>query len=282
MAQAAQVTGSAAFSGPVYFLLHVPKCAGTTIEAHFARNLGDGFLKAPRWKNPLRDVIGNRYRLAPDRLARLRAVSGHSLSVSLKRAFPEGTEIRECVLLREPVGWYLSFYNYRVERHLRRGERHPPPFPRWYRSQRKNPVARFLLTRYFELGYPRILGLSSRAQLAYLNRALARFHFVGDIAQTGALIASVAADLGVPGEVEPANVGSIREATRASIGAEMVARIEAENAVDLVLHRLWGDRGFAPGAPEGCETAEAQLPAGDHLSYAAADLVGTFLKKTQR
>ena len=43
----------------VHFLLHVPKCAGTTVEDHFRETLGPGFLLAPRWHNPLRAVIGN-------------------------------------------------------------------------------------------------------------------------------------------------------------------------------------------------------------------------------
>lgn len=273
---------SAPDPGPVYFFVHIPKCAGTTVEAHFARVLGPAFMKAPRWESVLRNVIGNRYRLSPERIGALRAVGGHSLSVSLKRAFGPGRKVRECVLLREPVGWYLSFYNYRLGRHYERGEKRPPAFPAWYRSQRKNPAARFLLTRYFEVGYPAILGLSSRAQLAFLNRELARFHFVGDLRLTRDMIAEAARTLGVPAEVADANVGAVKEATRESIGAEMVARIEADNAVDAALHRLWATRGFGPGAPEGCAAAEAALPGGDHLEYLAADVVGTFLKKTQR
>lgn len=267
---------------PVWFLVHVPKCAGTTVESHFARTLGQGFAKAPRWENPLRDVIGNRYRLAPERLAALRVVSGHSLSVSLRVHFPPGTPIREAVLIREPVSWYLSFYNYRIGRHLERGERRPPPFPTWYRGQRRDPVSRFLLTRYFEIGYPGILLWSSRARLAFLDRALARFAFVGDIAATGALLGAVSAELGLPAEVAAENVGRVREATRESIGPAMVARIEADNPVDMALWRLWKDRGFAPGAPQGCAEAEAALPADDWPAHLGAAIEGTLRRKLSR
>ena len=72
-----------------------PNCAGTTVETHFARHLGAGFLIAPRWNNVLRDVIGNRYPGLD--LAGVRAVSGHSLSRSLAARLP-GVEIRESVL----------------------------------------------------------------------------------------------------------------------------------------------------------------------------------------
>ena len=65
----------------VLFLLHVPKCAGTTVEAHFRAVLGPGFLLAPRWHNLLRSVIGNRYSMArgDPRLGPLKAITGHSI-----------------------------------------------------------------------------------------------------------------------------------------------------------------------------------------------------------
>ncbi len=93
----------------VHFVLHVPKCAGTTVEEHFRGPLHHGFLIAPRWEHVLRNIIGNRYQYPPDapRLKPVKMVSGHSLSVSLKRHFP-GAEIRESVLLREPLGYFLS------------------------------------------------------------------------------------------------------------------------------------------------------------------------------
>jgi hypothetical protein len=266
---------------PVWFLLHVPKCAGTTLEAHFAAALGPGFLKAPRWESVLRDVVGNRIALPRARLPGLRVVSGHSLAASMARAFAP-REVRECLLLREPVGWFLSFYNYRIGRHRERGERHPGSFADWYRTQPRNPVARFLLGRYFGVGYPAIFGLSSRGQLARLNRELARFHFVGDIAATGRLVAHVSAELGVPGTVRSENVGAVKEATRESIGPAMAARLLAENAVDAALHRLWSGREFGPGAPPGCAAAEAALPPADHLGYLVDDAVSSARRRLSR
>ncbi|MEO0866373.1 MAG: hypothetical protein AAFY39_17745, partial [Pseudomonadota bacterium] len=54
----------------VHFLLHVPKCAGTTVEAHFRKHLGARFMIAPRWESPMRNFIGNRYPgLSPQAMA---------------------------------------------------------------------------------------------------------------------------------------------------------------------------------------------------------------------
>ncbi|MEM9736329.1 MAG: hypothetical protein AAF908_06965, partial [Pseudomonadota bacterium] len=131
---------------PIHFLLHVPKCAGTTVEAHFARHLGPAFRIAPRWEHVARNIIGNRYPKLD--LAGVRAISGHSLSVSLKAKIPG--EVRESVLLRAPLGFFLSFYNYRWTRFEEGWGPEPPSFARWYFAQRRNPISRFLLNRYFE------------------------------------------------------------------------------------------------------------------------------------
>ena len=80
---------------PIHFFVHVPKCAGTTVETHFRRTLGEGgFALAPRWKNPLRDVIGNRAALAPEVIANGKVISGHSLARSMAAQFA-GRELRE-------------------------------------------------------------------------------------------------------------------------------------------------------------------------------------------
>ncbi|MEM9009636.1 MAG: hypothetical protein AAGE18_00295 [Pseudomonadota bacterium] len=266
---------------PVYFFLHVPKCAGTTVEQHFAAALGDGFLIAPRWESVRRNFIGNRYDFAPGALDRVAVVSGHSLSTSLRRHLP-GREVREVLLIREPLSWFLSFYNYRLWRQREWGEPAPPRFATWYRGQRTNPISRFILNRYFEVGYPEILTLSSQTRLRRLNRDLARFHFVGDLRFAGEVIAAASAELGLPAEVTPRNVGAGPTLRAEDLPQDLRARIARENAVDAALHRLWSERRFAEGAPDGTAEAEAALPAGDQLSYTLRDAVGTAIKKLSR
>ncbi len=257
-------------AGPVHFLLHVPKCAGTTVEAHFERHLGGGFLIAPRWESVWRNVLGNRYDYAPGdaRLAGVRVVSGHSLSRSLARAFA-GREVRESVLLRDPVGYHLSLYNYHWTWHRKGHGPRPPDFARWYRAQRRNPIARFLLTRYFEEGVPALYRLSSAGRLAYLEARLARFWFVGDYRRAGELVAGVSRELGLPEAVEDRNVTEVKEATAETLGPDWVARIAADNALDAALHARWGGRGWlmgaapeAPGAGDGrCGASNPAAPA---------------------
>lgn len=265
--------GSPAEGRVVHFLLHVPKCAGSTVEHHFARHLGAAFLIAPRWESVWRNVLGNRRALSPGAAEGVRAVSGHSLSLSMKAAFP-GAEIRESVLLRDPVGYFLSFYNYRWMRFAEGWGPEPARFALWYAVQRKNPISRFLLNRYFEQGVPALYRLSSAGRLAWLEARLAEFWFVGGHRRVDTLIAAVARDLGVPEAAESRNVTPVRHETAESLGPALCARIAAENALDQALHDRWEARGFtgAPGfAP--------RLARADQPRYLAADTLSSLAKR---
>ena len=265
----------------VHFILHVPKCAGTTVEAHFARVLGPGFLQAPRWENPLRNVIGNRYDFAPGdaRLAGVRVVSGHSLSVSLKRHFP-GARVEESVLLRDPLGYFLSFYNYRWARHRAGFGARPPGFALWYAAQRRNPISRFLLNRYFEQGVPALYRLSSQARLDWLEARLERFLFVATVDRADGMIARISRDLGVDEHVARENVTLTPHLPRAAVPERLAARILADNALDAALHERWRDRGWRdrPGRPSGT-APQARF---DHLRYLAGDALSGVAKKLIR
>ncbi|SET81941.1 sulfotransferase family 2 domain-containing protein [Oceanicella actignis] len=272
-------------SEPIHFFVHVPKCAGTTVERHFDRTLGEGFMIAPRWNNPLRDVLGNRARIDPERAARVRVMSGHSLARSMRRFFP-GRELRESVLLRDPVGYLLSFYNYRVSRHLDHGQPAPPPFDDWLAAQRRNPISRFLLMRYFEIGYPRIYAMSSRARFAFLDDALRGFHFVGGHKRCDEVVGTISRELGVDDAVTPQNVGRRRVLRAEDLGEEQRARILERNDVDAALFARWADRGFGPGAPAGGEEEREalleSLSGADQPDYLLSDLTSLARKKLWR
>ena len=256
----------------VHFLLHVPKCAGTTVEGHFRETLGPGFLLAPRWHNPLRGVIGNRYSMVSGdpRLAPLKVITGHSMGVSLKRHFP-GAEIRESVLLRDPVGYHLSLYDYRVARHRAGAGPKPPVFASWYLAQRRNPISRFILNHYYEQGIPALYRLSSRDRLAWLEQRFAEFWFVGSYRRATEMIAGISRELGLAGEVEDRNVGPVRESAEADLDARMLERIVTENAVDQALWERWAERGWKADGRNPVAPPPA-LPGHDRLRYLRSDI----------
>jgi len=258
----------------VDFLVHVPRCAGTSVGEHFRAHLGEAFLVAPRWHNPLRLVLAERHAMRPDdpRLKRLRVVTGHSLGVSLKRHFP-GAEIRESLLLREPVSYLVSLYNLRRARARAGAGPRPPGFAAWYRAQRRNPISRFLISHYFERRVPALYAFSSRDRLAFLERRLAAFRFVADHTRADELTAALSRELGLPEQAARRNVSEGPALTEAELDPALVARIRAENALDRALWERWKDRGWreegrepGPGPP---------LPASDRLGYLAGDALTT-------
>lgn len=255
----------------IHFLVHVPKCAGTTIEWHFQKHLGERFLWAPRWRSPLRDVIGNRYpSLTPQDLGGIDVVSGHSLSANLADKFP-GARIREHVLLRDPVDWHISMYNYRIKRAGGRG----PDFSTWYGTVRRNPISRFLLNRYFGFGVPGLYRLSSAARLKWLEARLSRFAFVGGLHLTDDLIDGVAAATGVPGRAKAQNTIPEKRLTAVDLAPDILDRLRRDNVLDQALFDRWKDRGWdqtrIPPAPS--------LPGFDQLTLLASDIRSAVLRE---
>ncbi|MEM7213860.1 MAG: hypothetical protein AAF479_18640, partial [Pseudomonadota bacterium] len=259
----------------VHFLLHVPKCAGTTVEAHFRTHLRERFLIAPRWESILRNFVGNRYPdLTADALRDVRVVSGHSLSTDMRELFP-GAEIRESVLLRDPTGFLLSFYNYRWTRFEEGWGPEPPTFERWYSVQRRNPISRFLLNRYFGEAVPALYRLSSTQRLSYLEQCFSGFHFVGSYRQTDEMIGRISRELGIPGEVISHNVTPKRKLIAADLPVALRQRIERENALDQALFDRWGDRGWDGHI----DAPRPDLPRADQLRYLVGDSVTGIAKK---
>lgn len=258
----------------VHFLVHVPKCAGTSLGEHFREHLGDAFLVAPRWHNPLRLFLGERFAMRPGdpRLAALRVVTGHSLGVSLQRHL-RGAEIRESVLLREPVSYLVSLYNHRWTRHRTGAGPRPPGFAEWLRAQRLNPISRFLLSHYFEQRLPRLHALSSRERLAFLEARLARFWFVADFSRADALIARISRELGLPERAGRRNVTTAPVLRETDLDPALIARIRTKNALDLALWQRWRDRGWEGGAHD--PGPPPPLRGNDRLRYLASDMQTT-------
>jgi hypothetical protein len=179
----------------VYFLLHVPKTAGQTLRGHFAEHCAPGLFWEPR-----RGRDDAQPMAAP---ARVRAVSGHDLGHSLEGPFV-GREIRRIVLLREPLSLQLSLYNYRMMNYLAKGQG-TYSFALHLRTLPRDFVAHWLLSRWLEIPWATLTRLSDARKYALLNRALASFWFVGDYTDCDRLIASLAAELGVPDTATPRN-----------------------------------------------------------------------------
>jgi hypothetical protein len=181
---------------PVYFLLHMPRTGGNTIAAHLKTHLGDRFCTASR-PAPLEMLGSRRFRLdgGPD-FRQVRAITGHYLGCSVERSFP-GREIRRTLLLRDPVGFHVSYYNHRMMYSLSRGG--PTcDFERHLRAQPRDLVPLLLLWYWLEMPLGTFLGTGDACKYELLNEALSGFWFIGSHEDADRLLATVAADFGIP------------------------------------------------------------------------------------
>lgn len=237
---------------PVLYFVHVPKCAGRTIESHLRRHLPETALVRPGRAAPLRRYLtGKSWRAPrPETPEVVRAVTGHYFGASIAGWLPEHRAY-EAILLRDPVGLFLSWYNFRMMRYENK-KLHVPSFEAWYEGREQNPVARHLFTTYLGWSVPRFLATDRATLMARATEALDRFWFVGSYRHADALVAAIAEILPVPPKAEYRNRTDYRFRDRASLDDRLVARIAAENDLDIALLERYENRGLV---------REAALPA---------------------
>jgi len=238
-------------AGPIYFLLHVPKTAGMTVEGHILGSLPAECVWRPLSRRRWRREHGPRPQV-PAHPERVRVAIGHHLRVSLEACFP-GREIRRAVLLREPVSFYVSLYNWTMAVRQRRGE---PTFGfrLFLKTVSRDMVSRFLLTHWFELKHWVLPLIPRRRRYAMLNAALRRFWFVGDYTDCDRLIATVGPKLGIAPTAQAQNTSTFwRRSARwtplleEEVPADLKASIVRDNPLDHALWRSWSGAGDNPG-----------------------------------
>jgi hypothetical protein len=191
----------------LHVVLHVPKCAGRTMENHLAKHLGSRFWSPEKRsrKLPL-ELYGRKYNLVPPAPTEdIAAVSGHFLGKSIERLFP-GRPIVRSVVLREPERFFLSLYNFRMMRYIAAGQS-AYPFALFMRSLPVDPVSYFLLDTWLENSWMRIATLTAAQKAALLDEMLEGLDRVVDISEADDLIAWHSRDLGIPEQAARTNTG---------------------------------------------------------------------------
>jgi len=240
----------------IHFFVHVPKCAGRSVELHLEQHLGPRFMYLRRKRGLKRHFSAHNYRL-PLRFdpPSLDAMSGHALGQSVARHF-QGRDLRQSVLLRDPLSLLVSFYNFRMSRFTHEGWPHVS-FERFYLSRHLNPVSTFLLANYLETPWPKLVRMSAAEKFDRISSELEKFWFVGDYRQCDRLIATVSEEFGIPDQAPRANVLETKLLTVDTVPQAMKDRIAEDCALDQALHDAWGDRGFAGNPP-----ADVERPVG--------------------
>ena len=269
LAAAAAAENRADPRGPVYFVLHVPKTAGQTLQEHFAEHCPPGMFWRSRHK--LRQGRPREPGDLPD-LDRVRIVSGHQIGRSLERYFL-GHELRRIVLLRDPLELQLSYYNWKMMDHLAKGLG-TYGFALHLRALPRNFMTHFLLSRWLEVPWLRLAVMPEGQKYALLNETLAGFWFVGGHQHCDRIIAEIGRDLGVPATARPRNTAAELQAhtgwrllTIDSLSAAGRVAFRTRNALDQALWESWRDAGFAVSEvePKGFSAERRMAVLGDEL-----------------
>lgn len=199
------IRGRGKMDGSLRIFVHVPKCGGRTVQRHLERHLGAHFWSVDkRFRYFPLELFGRKFdHTVSTPLDDILAISGHFLGRSIENSFPDRRIVRS-LILREPEKQMLSWYNFRMMRYMRAGQS-PYSFRLFLRSMPSDPVAHFLLERWLELPWLRIAPLSPTDKRDLLDRALAEFDIIADIANTDQVIAQHSAALGIPREALRAN-----------------------------------------------------------------------------
>ena len=251
MAEAGNVFAhaDAVVSEPVYFLLHVPKCAGQTVDSHIMAHAPPGSYYLPRKRRGMARRILRAYDAwdMPDP-SRLRIVNGHWIGRSLESRFGD-REIRRAVLLRDPLSHAISYYNYRMMRYRSNGQG-AYEFDVAYRAASRDPVCHFLLYRYLEIPWVRLCVMSTQDKYDLLNRCFNRFWFAADYGRCDDLIVSLAEALGMPNRAVRENTGDDwhkrvdwTPLTADDLTAAQRSRIVEDNILDQLLWESWREAG---------------------------------------
>lgn len=254
----------------VLYFVHVAKCAGTTVEEHFLEHLPADQVMRPKKSAPIVRYLHGRAWRTPGSYdpAAVRVLCGHFFGRATGALLAPHNPL-EAILIRDPVGLYLSWYNYRMTRHETWG-RPIPKFEDWYRSQGRNPVARHLLTRHLGWSELKFVLAPAREIVAEARRALDSFWFAGEYRHVDALLAAATEKFGAPARAPQRNVTQYKFLPRDQMSDVLAEQVRRENAIDQYLSDRYAHRLFNPAAAVDVREPDGGRLAGDEIRRLAA------------
>jgi len=231
---------------PLTFVaVHVPKCAGSTIERHMLKHLPSEQCWIPKKRFPNLPIKwGRPYTLRGGIPSDPKFVSGHHIGRSVENLFP-ARSLRLSVLLREPISFMLSYYNFRMMRYLSQGWK-PYSFELHLRSLPCDPISHFLLETWLEIPWPTLMVMSPDRKYEILNKELGRFWYVADYTHCDELIDLMGRELGIPTKSERLNTQeqwikktSWRPLSPNDLSFDLRCEIAARTRLDRALWESW-------------------------------------------
>jgi len=144
---------------PLWIFLHVPKCGGTTLNAHLERHftMDEQLVEFSHWGRSYRRTHGRPEfadRPAEER-ARAEVLSGHQTWYNIHKLVPGAREPRYFTVVRDPAERCVSLYNFRWSRgHVRDDSDFDRWYDNWYRPRQTDTMVRFFAERLYGSALP--------------------------------------------------------------------------------------------------------------------------------
>lgn len=247
----------------VYFLYHVPKCAGRTIELHIAGAMPPSSVYRPLKPRGFSRLHARQYKDLDT--SGIRVVEGHYVGSSIEAHFP-GYAIKRSVLLRDPLSHLVSYYNFRMMRYLAQGLR-TYSFEIAYHAMQRNFLTHYILKHFLEMSWLDIANLSDADKYDIVNRFLSTFWYVADYSKCDDLVAALGRELGISGGAAQRNTQKGWESRvnwvslrTEDLSATAIDRIRRENSLDQQLWETWRNAGRHPARVTLPDLATPSIP----------------------
>lgn len=212
---------------PIWFLYHIKKTGGRTVERHLEETLGDKHvdLKArlhPKG-TPANEIVG-----AIDEAVRAEIVTvgGHILDRELIEFFPD-RELHETIMIRDPASRTISQINHQATIQMEKGKR-PPVLERWLNALGPNHQTDHIR---------RCLGLPGNTPVQTVIDEISAFDYVIATEQIDECIPTLFEAMGLSPEV-PArhNVTGRDMVCYVEPDPELLDQLRERNPDDVALH----------------------------------------------
>ncbi|WP_245280076.1 hypothetical protein [Hyphomicrobium sp. 99] len=139
----------------------------------------------------------------------------------------------------------LSYYNFRMMRYLLEGQ-HTYSFSLFLRATRMNPTAHFLLERWLEMPWIRLVQLSDQRKAELLDEVLTSIDYVADISETDAFIEKISAEISISPAAQRENTAEEKQAMTGwkiirlgDLSASDRALLKSRTALDHYVWNRW-------------------------------------------
>jgi len=219
----------------LFVFVHIPKTGGQTLRNHFIKHLT--FHEEFIHLGPYGIADAERRGLPPfeqrpvEMRRRARVLLGHYVTHETHTLVEDKTPVH-ITFLREPAEMLVSYYNFEMEKTAAHDQPRPP-FDEWYGKRRGDVMTSWLHTEFMGRPWAPVNETLWREVVETLDQ----FWFVGATEFLTEDAPYLLERIGVPTDVEPANVAGVHYPRTLSLSPELRERLNAESSFDWRLYQ---------------------------------------------